>query len=179
MPWKIDLDYQRRARRFPWRGGLLLVLALVALGLAGEYYRGLDEQIADWQARVQRLEQAAQPRRAAVPGPGREGRDLAPEIAQANEVLRQLALPWDRLFKAVELSLSEDVALLAMEPDAVKGQVRIGGEAKDVVAMLDYLTRLQGHQEFGGVYLQSHQVRQQEAEKPVRFVLTASWRSER
>jgi len=95
---------------------------------------------------------------------------MALEIKHANEVLQQLTLPWGKLFQAMESSSGKQVALLAMEPDAEKQVVKISGEAKDIAAVLDYIRRLAAQQVFSSVYLQSHQIQQQDPEKPVRFV---------
>ena len=53
--------------------------------------------------------------------------------------------------------------------------VRIGGEAKDFDALLAYITRLEQSKILNHVYLTSHEVRSQDAEKPVRFSLLANW----
>ncbi|NTV94330.1 MAG: PilN domain-containing protein, partial [Thiobacillus sp.] len=91
------------------------------------------------------------------------------------QVLNQLALPWDRLFSAVEESSGADVALLVMEPDTLKGLVRIGGEAKHLDAALAFVKQLGAHPIFTRVALQNHQVQQQDPQKPVRFSLVAAW----
>ena len=48
-------------------------------------------------------------------------------------------------------------------------------EAKGKNAMLDYINRLQAAQSLQRVMLESHEVMSQVPEKPVRFVVTASW----
>ena len=100
---------------------------------------------------------------------------LRAEIKQANEVLAQLAMPWETLFKDVESSQRDHVALLSIEPDSEKRVIKIIGEAKDTDAMLGYIRLLQKKESLTDVYLQSHRVEQQTAEKPIRFALIASW----
>jgi hypothetical protein len=53
--------------------------------------------------------------------------------------------------------------------------VKINGEAKNFEAMLQYITQLEKREEFGPVYLQSHQIQQQDPDRPVRFSLLATW----
>lgn len=100
---------------------------------------------------------------------------LKTEFRRANEVVDRLAAPWDALFKAVESAGSEDVALLGMQPDPEKRLVRIDAEAKDFSAMLEYVRRLDRQQALDSVHIVSHQINQQDPQKPVRFVAIASW----
>ena len=176
MMSKLRLDYQRSVRPFPWLGMFLLGVALAALVASGMHYRDLNIQAALWESRAEHIERAAHQRRPA----GRAGEpmaaDLALEVKRANEVLRQLSLPWERLFQTVESSDGKDVTLLALEPDTEKRLVKIGGEAKNMAAMLEYIKQLENRDVFGTVYLQSHHVQLQDPEKPVRFVLLADWR---
>jgi hypothetical protein len=79
------------------------------------------------------------------------------------------------VFLALESAKAPDVALLAIEPDPRKGVLRVTAEAKGKNAMLDYVDRLQAAQSLQRVMLESHEVLSQVPEKPVRFVVTASW----
>jgi Tfp pilus assembly protein PilN len=71
------------------------------------------------------------------------------------------------------------VALLQIESDVDKQHVKISAEARTLGAMLDYLRDLEGRSILSDVYLQSHQIQQQDPERPVRFVLTATWLARR
>jgi Tfp pilus assembly protein PilN len=105
---------------------------------------------------------------------------LRPEIRQANVVLRQLTMPWESLFKAVESSSNrhgKEIALLTIKPDAEKQQINIGGEAKNLNVLLDYIRLLSKQESLANVYLLSHQVQQQDREKPVGFSLVAEWKA--
>lgn len=53
--------------------------------------------------------------------------------------------------------------------------MHIGCEARNIAAMLNYIKRLEQRHEFGSVYLQSHQIQEQDPDKPVRFSLFAVW----
>lgn len=165
----LRLDYQDRMRPFPWAGVALLALGLAISALAGIYYQGLAGKAAYWEARGGQVKNAENGLSDGVTS------STALEIKHANEVLNKIDLPWDKLFQAVESSSGKDVALLAMEPDAEKRQMRISGEARNIEEVLDYIGRLSGQKVFSSVYLHSHQVRMQDPEKPVRFSLVAAW----
>ncbi len=170
---RLRLDYQRRTKPFPVAGAVLLSVSLVAAAAVGDYYHRLTLRIADWSASLKKFEQA-------WGGPVRSKHHEVPEglrdIKQANEVLRQITLPWESLFHDVEASTSAEVTLLGMEPDAEKHTVIISCEAKNIVAMLDFIKRLKERGQFGSVYLLSHQIQEHDPQKPVRFSLIASWR---
>jgi hypothetical protein len=166
------LDYQQD-RPFHWAGPILLALALLALMLTAAYYLELSAQAESWEEKVERIERGHGLRSG---GRAVAGEQLAQEVTRANEVLRQLTLPWEELFQTVESVAGRKVALLALEPDMEKRLVKISGEARDMPALLNYITQLEAQEAFGAVYLQSHQVQQRDPDKPVRFALLAVWR---
>ncbi len=169
---RLDLDYQAAQKSFPWAGVVLLGLALLASALVALYYRGITEQIGYLESTVGEATRAAGRQ---MVGSEREMREMALEIKHANEVLGQLTLPWDKLFKAVEWSSGKDVALLTIEPDAEKHEVKITGEAKNIAALLNYIKQLAAQEPFNRVYLERHQVQEKAPLKPVRFSLVAVW----
>lgn len=170
---RLFLDYQDGAKPAPWAGVLVLLLAVVTLLFAGDYYQGMSEKIRDWEVKSG---QAAKSAGRTTARSQREMDDMALEIKHANEVLNQITMPWDKLFQAVEWSADKDVALLAMEPDEAKHEVKIRGEAKNIEEVLSYIRHLAEQEIFSSVYLQSHQVQQQNAHRPVRFALVAAWK---
>lgn len=169
----IDLDYQRSVRPFPWAGAVVLASAIAVLMFSGSYYRDTLARISYWEAQAGKIERASIRQTVASP---RDMKDMALEIKHANEVLTQITLPWDSLFQAVEWSAGKDVALLTIEPDAERREVKISGEAKNIGALLNYIGHLSAQEAFSGVYLRSHQVQRREREQPVRFALVVAWK---
>ncbi|HLP97442.1 MAG TPA: PilN domain-containing protein [Sideroxyarcus sp.] len=173
----LHLDYQQE---LPQRrmGVALLALMLAALAMTAVYYIELNDMADSWGEHLAQAEHRSGRTAAARQSAGNTADEVAQEVNRANEVLRQLSLPWDELFRAVETAAGKDMALLAMEPDTEKRQVKISGEAKDFAALLDYITQLEAQPVFGAVRLQSYQVQQQDSERPVRFALRAVWRGQ-
>jgi hypothetical protein len=100
-------------------------------------------------------------------------------VRRANAVARELARRWDKVFAAIEAAGDPEVGLLAVEPDAQKGLVRITAQSKSKQAMLRYLTRLQDKEPLQRMLLEQHQVRIDEPEQPVRFVVSGEWEQAR
>ena len=100
---------------------------------------------------------------------------IALETTQAKEIVLELNLPWKELFEAIESYPKDDVAVLAIEPDAQKGFVRINAEAKSLDSLLAYIAYLQKIPLFKDVELVNHQIQEQDPQQPVRFMLQAAW----
>lgn len=168
---ELRLDYQPNTA-FPLLGAALLAIATASLMLLGSHYSKLNERVASAEAKFSHSQNNSNKGNlsAAV------STELAQEVSNANEVLHQLSVPWETLFQAVEASGGSKVTLLALEPDVEKHQVKINGETKNFKSLTNYITQLQAQPVFGSVYLQTHQVQQQDPDKPVRFSLLATWR---
>lgn len=165
----LDLDLVRR--RPAWPGWAMLAVGVLLAVEAVLGYAGLRGE----------LEQV-QPRRAAPVARG--GASAAPmseaarrELDAARRILQELTLPWDGMFRAIEDSDGNGIALLSIEPDAAKRSVRIGGEARNYPAILAFMQRLEASQILSGVHLLNHQLREQEAGRPLHFIVAASWKA--
>lgn len=173
----LRLDYQRNNKPMPWMGLGVLVMALAMLALMGSYYQTLNQQTAFWEKKIDRVERLSSHRaHASRPLSEQSARARMLEIEEANQVVDQITLPWDALFKAVETAGGQGIALLSMEPDLKKGTIKINGEAKDLNALLNYVKQLSTREVIGSVFLQNHHVQQEDPEKPLRFSLLVRWK---
>jgi hypothetical protein len=172
----LHLDYQRSYRPFPILGVVLLVCTIVVVLQIARQYLHFAEVLAAWEAREDQVERIAGRHNVGVKTNRQDTDQVSREVMRANEVLYRISLPWDELFRAVETAAPKHVALLAMEPDSDKRLVKIVAEAKDSAAMLDYIRILEGGLMFRTVMLQSHQVQQQDPQRPIRFSVIAAWK---
>jgi hypothetical protein len=161
---RIALDFVRRAPRSRWAGRVLLA---VALGVAGDLaftYAQLDRAVKANEAVVAR----AQPRKAVA--------QASPEeLALARDTVERLGLPWTKLFAALESATSDQVALLAIEPDTKSGTVKISGDSKDYLAALGYVLNLSQADALSNVQLVRHELKQNDPQRPVAFSISAAW----
>jgi Tfp pilus assembly protein PilN len=106
----------------------------------------------------------------------RAGPPLDPRASKAaNQIAHELQMPWAEMLAALEAIPAPEVALLGVEPSALRHVVRITAEAKNSNAMLDYLQALQGGRQFSEVWLTSHLVQAQTPGTPVRFIVQLKW----
>jgi len=168
----LDLDFVAGNRRGRWLGIGLLAIAAIATAKLADMYAESQREVEQIEARIASIERRAN-------GISSDAPKLADatiqEIRHANQVIDQITLPWDRLFRAVESVANGRVALLGITPDQKGGTVELSAEAADVEAMFDYVKRLQRAPSLAQVYLLNHQVNARDPQRPVRFTVTASW----
>jgi hypothetical protein len=97
------------------------------------------------------------------------------QIQAANEVIGQLDTPWAELFSVLEGAYSDNATLLGADPDPVARSVRLSAEAKDMGSMLAFVRLLRQSKVLGDAYVISHAVNQQDAQRPIRFVVSSHW----
>jgi hypothetical protein len=167
----LELDFGRSRGKAPWAGWALLALAaLFVLDLGQGYHEARTAQ-AEAEARLARVTRTADSGR-----PGARPRAATPEeIAAARDTYHRLAMPWDRLFGALEAAATDRVILVAIEPDAKSGTVTISGEGKDYPAVLDYIVRLREAPTLSGAHLVKHEARQNGPQMSVAFSVAAAW----
>ncbi len=168
----LELDFIVPPKNGSWVGAIALLAAALAVFELLSVHSDLERESDSLSQEMRKLERQA---RGLSVNTARVNEATAQEIQQANAVIDQLALPWDRLFRAVESAASDKVVLLGIAPDARAGTVQISGETTDPDAMIDYVGRLQRQTDLTGVYLLSHQREPRNAVRPYRFTVTASW----
>lgn len=86
-----------------------------------------------------------------------------------NGVIQQLNIPWHDIFEQLESSIPPDVALLSIEPDGQRGQIRLQAEAKSLDSLLRYASTLQHNGIFGRLNYSKHETNDQDPNRPVRL----------
>jgi hypothetical protein len=166
----LELDYLRQPRRARSTGYVVLAVALLIGAKQVDTYATAKHDTAQMQARLARLESHGE-RSEKITLPDATVR----EIHRANDVLDQIALPWDRLFRAVESAAGDKVGLLGITPDPKTGTAEVAGEAVDLNAMFDYVKQLQRQPYLTRVYLLNQKLNDQDPQHPIRFTVTAAW----
>lgn len=170
-PARLDLDHYAPPRRSRWPGYLLLALAILAAAEVTQRHR-TAQLAAERHEATQGMLNVQRPPAKTIPR-----NRLDEQVKNAETVVRQLTLPWARLIGTIEAAGSQDVAILQLQPDAQQRTLRITAEARNQAAMVDYLRRLADVQGFAYVHLLSHQVQQDDPQRPIQFAAQASFRA--
>jgi DNA mismatch repair protein MutH len=93
-----------------------------------------------------------------------------------NNAVRQLNIPWEDLLDALEEASTQNVGLLELRPDAAATKLIGSAEAKTDEDMTGYMRRLKLQPLFTSALLTSHQVNEQDKNRPVRFEFVAVWK---
>jgi hypothetical protein len=168
----LSLDFVSQRSRMTLVGVALLALgAIAAAGTYAQYHTmqsrraGLELKLAA-AARRNHREPALDARAAGF-------------AEAAGRMAEQLGTPWTKLLAELE-GASHDtvgqVALLSIEPDAAKHNVHITGESKDLALAIAYVQRLQASSLLRYPMLDSHELKTDDPQHPVRFAMTAEWR---
>jgi hypothetical protein len=153
--------------------GSLVLVAGAALAFAlFVHYQGLAEDMESAETRIKQLAQSGAPGR--LDRGSREA--MAEEIRRVNQAALRLTIPWDQLFKTVESATNKRVALLSLQPNFQKRELKIAGEAEDYGAILKYIEQLESGGALSGVRLVSHEVVARPGAMQLRFELSAGWR---
>ena len=174
----LQLDFRGGRPGGYWAGWALLAMAVAfAIDLGASYFslRGAVSQKEDSLAVLSHELRISVPSRPVS----------KEEVTMARETIQRIALPWDRLFGALEAAAStasgtgagtgsEPVALIAIEPDPQAGTVLISGEGRDYAAALGYLQQLRQSKALSAVHLVKHEV-QNTPGRPVAFTVSAAW----
>lgn len=173
----LALDFTAR-RRIAGAGGWLLLVAGAAFALAVILdWQDAHEETARWEDKAAQWGHTAR-RSGQSGGGGVDGaaEALRPQIEAAAKAVTRLAIPWGALYSCLEDNADETVSLLAVLPNADKGEIRLSGEARDFAALRGYLQRLGDSGVLTDVRILSHELRESDAQKPVMFTLVAAWR---
>ena len=167
----LQLDFSpHRARLRNTLGGAALVLCLLAGFALLADQRNLDQRISQYA----QLEQ---------PGK-RTGSDtkrdllLLSEEKQAREAQHALDMPWNALLGALEQvqSASFGIHLLSIQPNPVKSEVLLGGEADDFSTLMDYMKALRAQPQFSDVVLLNQRLTETAGQTRLAFTLLAQWK---
>lgn len=143
----LDLEFHAGSRRTAW----LAVIALAAC--AAVLYRPTTNPPASPQTVAPRPENAE-------------------EVAFTRETVLRMSVPWDVLFRALERSRTDGVALLSVEPNGESRSLRLTGEAKSYLTALTYVATLGRQEALQKVHLLRHEARGD----AVAFAISASWK---
>jgi hypothetical protein len=174
MRHAIQLDFAGGRPGLSLAGGLLLALGVVSAGVVLLEYRTITQHRAGLELKLAAVARADALATAPVETPAD-----ARVVVSAQQAATDLATPWTLLLSELEQASKEtqgQVAVLGVEPDHGKHNVRVSAEARTLNLALAYVERLQASRSLSYPMLDRHEIRADDAQHPVRFELSGAWR---
>lgn len=168
MARALELDFAARPGIAPWSQRAIFAAGLALAAFAVAHEVEVQRQSRELKARVLAAES---PTAGAASSGRRTGAAPDAREARRESVMRELALPWGKVFEVVERMASPKVMVLALQPDAKAGTVKLVAEAATQNEMLDYVKGLSADQRLARVQLVSHEVQANVPGRPVRFTV--------
>ena len=153
-------------------GAMVLAASVVLAAGLVDHYLDVTGEIESVETRIGRLARAGRPGQVVLGS--RE--KVAEEVRRVNRAALQLTIPWEELFQAVESAADKNVALLALQPNFQKRELKISGEADNFNTIMKYLERLKDGEALTEVRLINHEVVSRPNASAIRFELNATWR---
>lgn len=167
---KLELDYQHVTSRVTWASWVLLMAGLLLCIDMGLSYTRLHRKLEGFENIIRTT-----PGMREVVHKEADKNFSPAELAKARQTIDKIAVPWSALFNAVESVKNDRVTLLALEPDSKEGTLSLTGEARDFPALLTYIAQLGQVNRLHDVYLQHHEIRQDDPKHAVAFLIVARW----
>jgi len=174
----LNLDYVV-SRTPSIQGVLLLLLALISVAAVWQFNHQLQQQLGSVDQQLRDRRELSGIKTAVAPVQKKSSTELLNQIEQARKMADFLLVPWRQVFTALEIAALDDAAVLAIEPDAKKRQLKLTIEAKNQDVMFAYIARLEATPQLTNVYLLKHEIMEDADQHPIRFVATAKWAEQR
>ena len=175
-PSALGHDFVARKPRGSAAGWLCLLLGLALAGGVALDWTAARDDAARWSAKAEHWQAMAKRAGHGSVAVSGDAASLRPQIEAAAKAVDRLAIPWGELYRSLESTVDDSVSLLAILPNAEKGELRIAGEAKDFPALRAYLQRLGDSGSLSEVRLLGQEIKQNDPQHPIAFTIAAAWR---
>lgn len=173
-PPPVSIDFAGGARRPGWVGWLMLVCGITA-ALAVVFENDvLEARLADEQHRVTRIKYSVD-----RDGEGRKATYAPVTIQESRAAVaasRAQSRDWAALFSALEEAAADPgLAMLSVDQEAVKGELRLAGEARNLPDVFAFVRRLEESGVVRNARLASYEFHVNGSVQVVGFTLSAHW----
>jgi hypothetical protein len=165
---------KQQVRRF---GAVTLGIGLFALAAGALHFNEMRALARETEALTSKMDEDARRTAAAQK---QEAPRMVPEasVRAMNDAIAKLNLPWRELFAALESARPDNIALLALEPDGRKRTLLVQAESRAPEHMIVFVERLRSLPAFDYALLVRHELREQDPNRPYRFIVELRWREE-
>jgi len=169
---ELGLDFQ------PRRPGLLPLLLLgVGCVLCADAWidlRDHNAQLADLQMQREHAQRRADRLALATRDTAREAALPAEQDKALQHAVAAIHIDWEALYRQIDRATGDDIALLAITPNAAAKSLQLSGEARNLQAVLGFVDALR-RQPLSQVSLLSHKIKADDPQHPIIFEIAATW----
>ena len=167
---ELDLEFvRRRALRLSWLGAVVLAVGAGSALFVTDQYFSVQSRIGEVDTRVNAIQQI----NSLLADSGNS--EAQPLSVAAVKDIAAARLPWAALFNALESAGSDNIGLLAVEPDAEVAQqkLHILGDARRIEDVTAYARRLVSADPIRQAIITDHEIHPESG--IVRFRLDIMW----
>lgn len=161
---RLEFDFHARPPHPGKLGIALAIVGVASLLWAWSNLQAARATEAGLAAHIANLEQTL-PQKKAKPVVPAEN----PGQAARARVASQMDYSWEPAFAALAAARSSKIALVSMEASQAKSQIKLVVEARHLADAVTYIDALQQQPGVKRAALVQHEVRMEDAQKPVRF----------
>lgn len=171
----LRLRFSNRESDARGTGHALMVIGTIVFAAVLYQFNAAMNEVAYWDLRIASMDRRVQ--RKTEPGifAMHDTPEKKKEVNKANRVLSEIDLPWQALFDSLEHASNDEVALLSFQPDPSARAIHVGGEAKNIPAVLDFVSALEHEPALKDAHLIKYEIKRDDPQRPVIFSLAASW----
>lgn len=171
---RLQLDFSQRRPHLRRLIGTLAAIGIgMLLALMLLQYRDVSARIAEQEAVLDAAKITTAGRTTGLSEKEQQ------ELKMALDAQRLLNLPWEPLLGALEQAqMGDRIHLLSVQPNLLKGEIALAGEAVNFEALMSYLKALRAQPVFSDVVLVNQRQVEQGGRQSLAFTLAAEWKSE-
>jgi hypothetical protein len=178
----LRLKFPDTGQQIPGVDWLCFFIGLMILIGVLYQFKVTKDEINDWNLRIGYIENKQNPKKMMKLRSNTQfqeaSQEIHKEIKDANEILGSINFPWEALFDSIENAASKDIALLSFLPNISKQSLRIGGEARNMTALLNLVEAMEQETIFVNTHLLNYKIKKNGAQQPILFQITTSWSEE-
>jgi hypothetical protein len=171
MKRKLDLNFVQDTSGPDSRAGWLLLF--IGLAMFIEFAVSYIDANNGQEKLLHQMERANIPLERSTPPKHEQFTDK--EFEAAVKMYDRLAAPWEIFFTGLESIKNSNIAIRSIQPDVQTGILLLEGEAKDYPAVLTFVSQLRVTQPFSKVFLVRHEVKRDDPQHPVAFLISTHW----
>lgn len=154
-PAPIALDFVPQRRKPGVFGWVLLVLGIAVVGMEVEQFLLRRTDLNERERIVERMRHQITRQRQTTLAEDDDTPVSAEERGPALKLRENLDRDWPALFADIAAAGGDQIAVLGVSPDGLRGQVLVQASTRQLKAMFDYMARLEATGALQGVELQA------------------------